>query len=52
MSSRTIQERVVRSVYLASFSPATIKVGVPDAVRNYIEERRVIPIIVLTPQTQ
>ena len=39
MSSATIQDRVVRSLYLASFSPATIRVGVADAVRDYIEER-------------
>jgi penicillin-binding protein 2 len=39
MSTRTIQDRVVRSLYLASFSPATIRVGVADAVRDYVEER-------------
>jgi penicillin-binding protein 2 len=39
MSSATIQDRVVRSLYLASFSPATIRVGVADAVRDYVEER-------------
>jgi len=38
--SGEIQDRVVRSLYLASYAPATIKIGVRPAVRTYIEERR------------
>ena len=39
MSSRTIQERVVRSLSLVPYANITIKTDVPGTVRNYLLER-------------
>jgi penicillin-binding protein 2 len=39
MSARTIQDRVVQSLVLASYANITVKVDVPQTVRNYLLER-------------
>jgi penicillin-binding protein 2 len=38
MSARTIQDRVVQSLVLASYANITVKVDVPETVRNYLLE--------------
>jgi len=40
MSPRTIQERTVRSLVLASYADVTIKADVPEGIRNYLLERK------------
>src|SRR3954462_15486259 len=39
-SARTIHQRVVRSLVLASYARVTLRTGVPASVRDYLLERR------------